>query len=143
MSGPVSVPRFGPDGLPFNLDNLNAALQAIIGAVNSLSAEPLLQLTPAPGNSGAYLPITGGALQGELSAPSIVVGPAAGEKYAVVTKNDKATPAAEGIVLACQALADLSQSITNPPTRAEVQAIQGQLNTLLARMRTAGQLATS
>lgn len=41
-----------------------------------------------------------------------------------------------------EAVADLSQSITNPPTQAEVEAIQTKVNALLAQLRVAGALKT-
>lgn len=40
------------------------------------------------------------------------------------------------------AVADLSQTITNPPTQAEVQAISDKIDELLASLRTANLLAT-
>lgn len=36
----------------------------------------------------------------------------------------------------CVAVDDLTQSISNPPTQAEVQAIQNKINELLASLRT-------
>jgi len=40
------------------------------------------------------------------------------------------------------AVADLSQTISNPPTQAEVQDISDKIDALLAVMRTAGQIST-
>lgn len=39
-------------------------------------------------------------------------------------------------------VADLTQSITSPPTQAEVQAVQTKVNSLLAELRTVGVLKT-
>ena len=41
------------------------------------------------------------------------------------------------------AIADLNQTISNPPTQAEVQAISDKIDELLAAMRTAGLMETS
>lgn len=40
------------------------------------------------------------------------------------------------------AVADLNQTITNPPTQAEVQAISNKIDEILAALRLAGTLAT-
>ncbi len=41
------------------------------------------------------------------------------------------------------AVADLNQTISNPPTQAEVQAISDKIDELLAAMRTANRLESS
>lgn len=47
-----------------------------------------------------------------------------------------------GNVLQATAVSDLNQTITNPPTQAEVQALSDKVDELLAAMRTAGQLGS-
>ena len=112
-----------------------------MAAINALAAEPLLQLGVTPGVSAGYMPVTGGTFQGQITAPSILVGPVAGPQYDVVTTNSAATTAAKGIVKMAAAVADLAQAISNPPTQAEVTAIQNKINALLAALRTAGELS--
>ena len=142
MSAPVIVHTFtAPGGEPFSLTALDANIAAIVAAINALAAEPLLQLGVTPGVSAGYMPVTGGTFQGQITAPSILVGPVAGPQYDVVTTNSAATTAAKGIVKMAAAVADLAQAISNPPTQAEVTAIQNKINALLAALRTAGELS--
>ena len=54
---------------------------------------------------------------------------------------DAATTLLNGVVKQSTAVTDLSQTITNPPTQAEVQAISDKVDELLAVMRVSGQLA--
>ena len=142
MSGPVIVLTYaGPGGQPFSLGSLDANFAALVSAINGLAAEPLLQLGVSPGVFSGYLPISGGALYGSLSAPSILVGPVGGPFADVITKNDAATTALKGIVKMALAVADISTSISNPPTQAEVTAIKTTVNALLAALRAAGELS--
>ena len=55
---------------------------------------------------------------------------------------DRCAPASTtyGTVKRASAIADLNQTISNPPTQAEVQAISNKIDALLAAQRTAGQL---
>ena len=102
-----------------------------------LAAEQLLQLGVTPGVYSGYMPVTGGTFQGQITAPSVLMGPVGGTQYEVVTKNSFATTAAAGIVKQMAAIADISTSISNPPTQAEVTAIKDKVNALLAAARTA------
>jgi len=52
-----------------------------------------------------------------------------------------ATISAAGVVSQMAAISDLSQTISSPPTQAEVQAISDKVDEVLAAMRTAGILA--
>jgi len=54
---------------------------------------------------------------------------------------DDATTSLKGVVNEAAAVADLSQTISSPPTQAEVQAISDKIDELLGVMRTAGLLA--
>lgn len=58
----------------------------------------------------------------------------------VVGTGDAATTLVAGVVLQAASVADLNQTISNPPTQAEVQAISDKVDALLAAMRTATQL---
>lgn len=98
MTTPVIVLTFGPNGQPFSLDGMNDNNAAIVAAINALAAEPLLQLGVTPGNLSGYLPITGGSLLGQITAPSVLVGPVGGPQFAALTVNDAATEGANGVV---------------------------------------------
>lgn len=54
---------------------------------------------------------------------------------------DAATVPLRGVVKQTAAVADLSQTITDPPTQAEVQAISDKIDEWLAKERTSGQQA--
>lgn len=136
MSVPVIVLTFtGPGGQPFSLANLDANFAVFVAAINGLAAEPLLQLGVTPGVYSGYMPVTGGTFQGQITAPSVLMGPVGGTQHEVVTKNSFATTAAAGIVKQMAAIADISTSISNPPTQAEVTAIKDKVNALLAAAR--------
>jgi len=60
----------------------------------------------------------------------------------VLTTSDTPTASVRAGVLRASAIADLSQTITDPPTQAEVQAISDKVDALLAALRTSGVLAT-
>lgn len=138
----VTINRFDENN-PLTREKINENFQALIALVNTLAGEEIVQFTNAAGNDGSqYVPKTGGAFFGQITAPSILIGPTSGTKYNAVTTNDMAATGQAGVVKQAAALADLTQSITSPPTQAEVQAIQGKVNALLAAMRTAGMLAT-
>lgn len=143
MTTPVIVHSFtAPGGQPFSLVALDATIAAIVAAINALAAEPLLQLGVTPGVSAGYMPVTGGTFQGQITAPSILVGPVAGPQYAVVTTNDAATTALRGAVKMAAAVVNLTQAISNPPTQAEVTAIQNKINEFIAALRVSGSLTT-
>jgi hypothetical protein len=59
-----------------------------------------------------------------------------------VTHIDLATTTVPGMAKKIAAVADLNQTITNPPTQAEVQAISDKIDEFLGAARTAGVLAT-
>ncbi len=142
MSSPVVIHTFtAPGGEPFSLEKLDANIAAIVSAINALAAEPLLQLGVTPGVLSGYMPVTGGSFFGQISAPSILVGPPEGPQADVVTTADAATTALRGLVKQIAAVADLGQGISNPPTQAQVQAIQAKINELLAAARAAAVLA--
>lgn len=57
------------------------------------------------------------------------------------TLLDLATTSLQGVVKQTAAVADLSQTISSPPTQAEVQAISDKIDEWLAKERTSGQQA--
>lgn len=61
---------------------------------------------------------------------------------AEAVKNTNASTSQRGTVKMAEAVADLTQIISNPPTQAQVQAIQTKINALLASLRAAGVLDT-
>jgi len=137
----VVIERFTQNN-PADINKLNANFAALVGAINALVGDSLLELSPAPGNDGGvYLPIAGGTLLGQLQAPSILVGPNGGNKYEVITTDDTATAAKEGIVLAAANVAQLAQAVSNPPTQAEVQALSDKVDELLAALVASGEMA--
>lgn len=168
MSTPIVIPNFGASGQPFSLDALNEALAAIVASINALSADPLLQYGVTPGNNSSYLSTIGGSLLGQLTAPSILVGPVGGTQYAVVTLNDLATTAVPGVVKKAtlnadqattalvisaadadatygQAEADLINELKTDfnALKTEHNNLVNSFNALQAKMRTAGQLSTT
>jgi hypothetical protein len=58
------------------------------------------------------------------------------------TKNRAIVGYLQAISRKAAAVADLDQTISNPPTQAEVQAISDKLDELLAALRTAEKLKT-
>ncbi len=58
------------------------------------------------------------------------------------TLIDLATTSLKGAVKQSTAIADLNQTISNPPTQTQVQDISDKIDALLAVMRTSGQLGT-
>lgn len=60
----------------------------------------------------------------------------------VVGTGDTASTTTAGVVLQAAAVTDLAQTISDPPTQADVQALSDKVDELLAAMRTAGQLET-
>lgn len=142
MSSPVIVLNFSaPGGQPFSLAGLDANFAAVVAAVNTLSTTPLLQLGATPGVFSGYLPLTGGTLAGQISAPSMLIGPPGGPFTAVIHAGNLADVATAGIVKKMPAIANIGGSVSNPPTQAEVTAIRDKVDALLAALRTAGILA--
>ena len=137
----IVLTRFNTNN-PFTIKDLNENFAAIVAAVNAMAGEEVVQMG-AVGNldSGGYVPKSGGRFYGQVSAPSLVIGPDAGPYNAAVTVEDAPTGATRGVVLQAAAVADLAQSISNPPTQAEVTAIQDKINDLLTAARAAGWLA--
>ncbi len=142
MSSPVIIFNFTTPGAPpFSLQALDDNFAAIVAAINALSITPLLQLGATPGVFSAYMPLTGGSFAGQISAPSMLIGPPAGPFFDVITANDTATTAVKGLVKQMTTIADIATAISNPPTQAQVTEIKDKINALLAAARTALQLA--
>lgn len=84
-----------------------------------------------------------GGTKGLVLAPS--AGDTAADKFLFADGTwaavQNATTGVKGLVNEAAAVADLSQTITDPPTQAEVQAITDKTDELLGVMRTAGLLA--
>lgn len=166
MTTPVIVQKFGAEDAEFSLEALNGNFAALVAAINALSADTVLQLGVTPGNQSGYLPVTGGTLYGQITAPSVLVGPVGGPQNPVLTTGDQATTGVRGPVKQAAANADAAAS-TVAVTTANADATYGQpeadlinelkadltqlvtdfnavvtrLNALQAAMRTAGQLA--
>ncbi len=147
MSVPVIVLTFaGPGGQPLSLANLDANFAAIVAAINGLAAEPLLQLGVTPGVYSGYMPVTGGNFQGQITAPSILVGPVGGTQYAVVTTNDAATEATRGVVKKAAAVSNVATANADAtygqPEADLINELKTQVNALLAALRSAGSITT-
>lgn len=140
MGTPVVLTRFDSANPP-TPEAINANFEALVATINALAADSLLQFGVSPGNPGNYMPVTGGEFAGQISSPSVLIGPPGGPKAEAVTTARTATTGATGLVKMALAVADLAQSISNPPTQAEVTAIQNKLNALLAQLRAAGLLS--
>lgn len=140
MTTPVIIPEFG-ENYPLDYDKVNAMLRSLVGVINGLGGTALLQMGSAVSADTGYVPVAGGAFLGQISAPSILVGPNAGAKHDVVTTNDFATGASGGVVLLAEEVAALIQAISNPPTQAQVEAIQAKVNAILGAMKNAKQMA--
>lgn len=135
MATPVIVLTFGPNGQPFSIDGMNDNFAAIVAAINALAAEPLLQLGVTPGNLSGYMPITGGSFQGQITAPSVLIGPVAGPQYAGLTVNDLASTGAPGVVKKALANVDATASAV---AVAAVNAPAGGAGTAAGAWDTAG-----
>lgn len=138
----TTINRFNENN-PLTREKINENFQALMALINTLAGEVVVQFNNAPGNDGSqFVPKTGGAFFGQITAPSLLVGPNEGTKHPVLTTDSAATEAVRGAVRMAAEVADLTQSISNPPTQSEVQAIQAKVNALLAALRTAGMVAT-
>ncbi len=110
MTTPVIVQKFGTEDAEFSLQALNQNFAALVAAINALAADTVLQLGVTPGNLNGYLPITGGTVLGQITAPSVLVGPVGGAQYPVLTTNDAATTGARGPVKQAAANVDATAS---------------------------------
>lgn len=141
---PLVIAEFDENENPFSVEKLNDILKALAGTINSLAGETLVQFSPTnPDDGTGYAQLAGATFLGQISAPSILIGPADGQKYDAVSMNDQATPAKLGIVKQAANVAQLAQAITSPPTQAEVEAIQTALNDLLTALVSAEQMASA
>ncbi len=131
----VILQRFD-DTNPLNTDAVNANFQALVAVVNALAGSNALQLGVVVDDSPQYMPKTGGTFMGQIDAPSILL-----DGVPVIKQDDYATTLLRGLVMKAAAVADISTSISNPPTQAEVTALKNKVNELLASMRVAAQLA--
>jgi len=119
---------------PFSIAKLNNNLSAIVAVINTVLGDTQLQFGTTPSGDPTHLPITGGTLLGQLTVPSLLVGPSVGPKYEPITTNDSATEIAAGIVKRAANVAQLSQVISATPSQAEVQALTDAFDALLAAL---------
>ena len=99
MAAPVIILTFAaPGAQPFQLSLLDANFAALVAAINALAAEPLLQLGVTPGVAAGFMPVTGGAFVGQITAPSMLIGPVEGPQVDVLTRADLATTGLAGVV---------------------------------------------
>ncbi len=130
---PVIIEKFDTTN-PFSIDKLNNNFAALVAVINTVMGDAQLQFGSTPSGDATHLPITGGTLLGQLTVPSLLIGPSNGLKYEPITKNDAATKADAGIVKQAANIAQLSQTISSAPSQAEVQAISDALDALLASL---------
>ena len=129
------------DDHPFSVDELNATLDAIAGSINGLAGQPVIQFTPLGGNDNSnHMPQSGGDFTGPISAPAVLIG-ATGSQFEALTTHSTATLAVKGPVLKATAVSTLTQTISNPPTQAQVAAIQTALNEVITNLKASGALA--
>jgi hypothetical protein len=128
------------DSEPFTLVKLNANFANLAAAVNALSADPLLQVGTVPGGAGNYMPQSGGQFQGQIGAPSMVVGPVGGTQHPVVTTGTLATVSDVGVVKQAPASADTAAAAGASYSQTQVQAMLDELRDLKTQLRTAGVL---
>jgi len=119
---------------PFSIAKLNNNLSAIVAVINTVMGDTQLQFGTTPSGNPTSLPITGGTLLGQLTVPSLLVGPSVGPKYEPITTNDSATEIVAGIVRRAANVAQLSQAISATPSQAEVQALTDAFDALLAAL---------
>ena len=131
----VILERFD-DNNPVNTPAINANFQAIVAAVNALAGSNVLQLGVLVDDSPLYMPKTGGAFSGQISAPSMVL-----NGNAVVARGDLASTGLAGLVKAAAAVADLAGTPGVTYQQLEIIGIYAKINALLAALRTAGSLA--
>lgn len=134
---PVILNRFDEDN-PLTLEAVNANFQALVAVVNSLAGENAVQLGVLLDDSPQYMPKAGGTFLGQVVAPSILIGTAP-----VVTTATAATAAVRGAVKQASALAAMATAIGNPPTQSQVTELRDLLNSLIAALKAAEQMATS
>lgn len=122
---------------PFSIDKLNGIIKSLVGLVNTLAGEELAQYSPTgvPDGSG-YAKLSGSEFAGQVSAPSMMIGPIGGPKYAVISKNNLADAGDPGLVELVALIEDLNQAIAGPSI-AEVQAISDKVDELIAALKAA------
>lgn len=131
------------DDQSLNAEAINENLRILASAINQLAGSFAYHVGGIPvAGSDEYVPKTGGAFNGAVSAPSVLIGTQVGGFDLAVSKADLASIAEPGIVKQAAALADLNQNISASYVEAEVQAISDKLDALLGRMRSAGVLDT-
>ncbi len=130
------------DTNPPTLAKLTHNFQALASLINGLTGDFTVELSPAPGDiSGDFVPVSGGPFLGQISAPSIVVGPPNGTKHEVLTSNSAPTATERGGLLLAAAVADAAASTvavaaadapaqTGAYVQADVQAIATLANEL-------------
>ena len=133
----VKLYKFG-ESETFSLEKLNENTIRLAAQINALAGSQLLDVGGATGNDGSgYAPLIGANFLGQITAPSVLVGPSSARKP-VVTEGSLATTTKAGIVKAATAVADLAQDVSATPTEAEVQLISDKVDALLGALRTAG-----
>lgn len=139
MSAPVIILSFSsPGGQPFSLNGLDANFAALVAAINALAAEPLLQFGVTPGAASGFMPVTGGSFAGQITAPSVLIGPVAGPQYPAVTTNDLATTGAAGVVKKAAANTDAAASVVSVDSANASAAPAGGTGTAAGGWDTAG-----
>ena len=137
MAASVSLPDFS-DPADITPEQLNEVFQGLVAAVNSLAGSEIITYGTPVNPDPTYVPRAGGRFDGEVIAPSILIGASGQPLHPVVTTKDKASTNAEGITRIASEVANVSESVSSPPTQAEVEVIAQKVNELLAALRAAG-----
>lgn len=130
---PVIIEKFDEIN-PFSIEKVNKNFAAIVAVINTALGNSQLQFGTTPTSDPTHLPISGGTLLGQLTAPSIYIGPAGGAKYEPITTNNTATPIKAGILKQAANIAELAQVISATPTQEEVQALSDGVDALIAAL---------
>lgn len=135
----IVIQEFSSDE-ELNYAGLNAVIRRLVGAINSLAGEQVATIGTASADPST-VPTTGGRFAGQIIAPSILIGPTDGPFVPVVQADQAAEQGALGLVYQVGHIAALSQAISDPPSQAEVQALQTANEALRAALIAAGLVA--
>ncbi|MEJ1355741.1 MAG: hypothetical protein RPU39_13770 [Candidatus Sedimenticola sp. (ex Thyasira tokunagai)] len=119
MTLPIIMQEFSEE-VPPDYATLNANFRVLVATINSLVGATVIQFG-APNGDQTFVPAAGGRFAGQVSAPSILVGPEEGPLKPVITK--------------AAAVPLLNQTISDPPTAAECQALTDKVDYLLGVLK--------
>lgn len=136
----IIIQEFSSDE-DLNYAAMNAVIRRLVGAINSLAGEQVASIGTASADP-SYVPSIGGRFSGQVTAPSILIGPAEGPFSPVVPQSQVASTDKAGLVYQAAHVAALTTILSDPPAQAEVQQIVDGLEALRTALVSAGVVAS-